>query len=182
MAKLISQVYGHALFCAAVESGNIDIVYEEAVFLKDVFKNNKDLISLMSAPGITKDEKLNIIKNIFNDKISNEVMGTIVTAIIKGRQNELSNIMDFVISEIKEHKKIGVAQVTSAFELDNNVKEQIKQKLLDTTNYNEIEIDYKVDAAIIGGLIIRIKDRVIDSSVSSKIEDIKRDLYKLQLK
>ena len=53
--------------------------------------------------------------------------------------------------------------------------------MLTTTGYLTFEMHFSVDAALIGGMIIRVGDRVVDSSVRSKLMDLSRDLMKLQL-
>lgn len=75
-----------------------------------------------------------------------------------------------MISRIKEYKNIGIAYVTSAFELSAAQKKEIEEKLLNTTGYAEMEMHYSTDAALIGGLVIRIDDRVVDSSVKRQLE------------
>uniref|UniRef100_UPI000A659F0E F0F1 ATP synthase subunit delta n=1 Tax=Clostridium sp. NkU-1 TaxID=1095009 RepID=UPI000A659F0E len=55
------------------------------------------------------------------------------------------------------------------------------EKLLNTTQYVEFEMDYQVDPSIIGGMVIRIGDRVVDSSIKAQIYDLRRSLLKLQL-
>ena len=65
----------------------------------------------------------------------------------------------------KEYKKIGTAYVTSAMELTLQQKQAVEQKLLDTTKYVQFEIHYTTDPALIGGMVIRIRDRVVDGSV-----------------
>ena len=57
----------------------------------------------------------------------------------------------------------------------------IAKKLIDTTSYNSFEIEYSIDKSLIGGMIIRVGDKVIDSTIKSKIENMSRDLYKIRL-
>ena len=72
--------------------------------------------------------------------------------------------------------------MTSAMELSEKQKENVKARLLETTEYEQFEMHYNVDAAIIGGMIIRIGDRVVDSSVKTKLEKLTRELSQIQLK
>ena len=65
--------------------------------------------------------------------------------------------------------------------LNDTQKKEVEKKLLDTTSYKEIEADYSVDETLIGGMVIRIGDRVVDSSVSNKIEELKRQLLKVRV-
>lgn len=66
-------------------------------------------------------------------------------------------------------------------ELDEQWKEKIREKLLGTTGYKELEISYQVDESLIGGMIIRLKDRVVDSSIKSQLERLKGQLEKISL-
>ena len=91
------------------------------------------------------------------------------------------HIYAYDLEAVREYRKIGKASVTSASELTVEQKQKIEKKLLDSTEYVEFIMDYKIDPSIIGGLIIRIGDRVVDSSIKSKIELMKKDLMKLQL-
>ena len=66
-------------------------------------------------------------------------------------------------------------------ELNEAQKSAVCAKLLETTSYREMEMHYQVDEALIGGMVIRIGDRVVDSSVATKLEELKRQLLKIQL-
>ena len=72
------------------------------------------------------------------------------------------------MAKVKEYKKIGTAQVTSPMELSGEWKARIKEKLLATTGYVEMEMTYAVDPALIGGLVIRIGDTVVVISASRR--------------
>ena len=52
---------------------------------------------------------------------------------------------------------------------------------METTGFVSLEMEYAVDESLLGGLVIRIGDRVVDSSIKTRLEEIRRDLMKLQL-
>ena len=60
-------------------------------------------------------------------------------------------------------------------------KEKVLSRLLVTTGYVDFEIDYIVDESLIGGMVIRIGDRVVDSSIKTKLDEFAKDLKKIQL-
>ena len=61
------------------------------------------------------------------------------------------------------------------------IKEKVENKLRETTDYVSFEINYIVDESLIGGMVIRIGDRVVDSSIKTKIDEIAKNLRKIQL-
>lgn len=181
MAKLVSKVYGDALFEATVENHSIDSVYEEVSALLAVFKDNSDLTGVLNHPKIVKEEKITIIKEIFSGRISEELMGFLTIIVEKGRQGDILSIFEYFIQSVKEYKKIGTAYVTAAVELKDAQKAQLLEKLLETTDYVAFEMNYAVDSSLIGGMVIRIGDRVVDSSIKTQLYELKRDLMKLQM-
>ena len=100
----------------------------------------------------------------------------------KGHFAEVMSVLDYFIEQTKEYKNIGTAYVTSALELSDAQKAAVEKRLLDTTKYVEFEMHYKVDADLIGGMVIRIGDRVVDGSIKNKLFDLTRELSKIQLK
>ena len=181
MAKLVSKVYGDALFQAAQEKNCLDAIYEEVLALQTVLEKNRELMQILTHPQVVKEEKLQIITNVFQGKVSDEMMGFLLTVVTKGRQNELTSIVGYFTGLVKEYKKIGTAYVTSAVELKDAQKAQIKEKLLATTQYVEFEMNYEVDPSLIGGMIIRIGDRVVDSSIKTQLYELKKQLMDVQL-
>lgn len=182
MAKLVSKTYGDALFEVAAESGSLDAYWEEAKSVKTAIDENQELFKLMSHPKIVKEEKVKIIEDIFAGKISGELVGLLKMIVEKDHFEEVDAVLEYFDSRVKEFKNIGTAYVTTAMELSDAQKAAVEKRLLETTKYVKFEMHYAVDSAIIGGMIIRIGDRVVDSSVRTKLYDLTRELSKIQLK
>ena len=181
MAKLVSKVYGDALLEAALEHGELDSLYEEAAALVEIWKENPELSALLENPKVSKEEKQETLDRIFADRISRDMHGFLTTVVEKGRHREIPSILEYFISLVKEQKKIGMADIASAVALSDAQKDQIKEKLLATTQYAEFEINYTVDPSLIGGLVIRIGDRVVDSSIKTQLRELSKELMKIQL-
>ena len=181
MAKLISKTYGEALFELAVEENKIDAFLEEVVAVQKALQDNPELDKLLNHPKISKEEKTKVMENIFKGRISDEVTGFLTLIISKERSKELDAILQYFIQRVKEEKGIGTAYVSTAVPLNEIQKAQVEEKLLATTSYQKMEMIYTVDESLIGGMVIRIKDRVVDSSIKTKLSEIKKQLYKIQL-
>ena len=71
--------------------------------------------------------------------------------------------------------------MASALPLTGDQKANIIRRLLDTTKYEQFEMNYSVDKSLIGGVVIRIGDRVVDSSIKTKLYELSKDLRKIQV-
>lgn len=181
MAKLISKTYGDALFELAVEENKVDILLEEIQQLQKILIENEDFGRLMNHPKVIKEEKIEVARNVFEGRISEELLGFLTIIISKDRYKEIDQILEYFVAKVKEYKGIGIATVTTAAPLKEEQCKRIEQKLLDTTKYKSMEIHYRLDASLIGGMVIRIGDRVVDSSVSTKLNELQRSLLKVQI-
>ena len=181
MAKLISKTYGDALFELAIEEDKIDALLEEIEQLRQVLSKNEDFGRLMNHPKVIKEEKIQVARNVFEGRMSDELLGFLVIIISKDRYRDIDAILDYFISEVKKYKGIGVATVTTAVPLREEQCRKIEQRLLDTTSYTTMEMNYMLDKSLIGGMVIRIGDRVVDSSISTKLNELQKDLLKVQI-
>lgn len=181
MAKLVSKVYGDALFETAMEKERMDVIYEEVVSLVPVLEGNPELMALLNNPRVVKEEKVSIIHQVFSGRVTEGLMGFLTIVVEKDRQNDLLPVFDYFIRRVKEFKRIGAASVVSAVELSEEQKERLREKLLASTDYVMFEMDYQVDPALIGGMVIRIGDRVVDSSIRTRLYEMKKELLQLQM-
>lgn len=181
MAKLVSKVYGDALFERVVEDGTVDAMYGEVSAVRQAVLDNEELLKLLNHPKVDNDEKVAIIEKIFKGRVSDNLCGLLVQMVKKCRQNELVPVFDYFISVVKEYKKIGVAEVSSASELTENQKERLVGRLKETTGYQSFEMHYHVDKSLIGGMKLQIGDRVVDSSIRTKLEHMSRSLLNVQV-
>ena len=181
MAKLVAKTYGDALFTLALDENKTDALYEEVTDLQDILKSNPELKALMNHPKITRDEKLKVVEDVFKGRLDDELTGFLVLLLKKDRYSELDAILEYFTAKVKEYKGIGVAYVTSAVELKDSQKDEIKNKLLSTTDYRQMEMHYVVDKDVIGGVVIRLGDKVVDSSIRTRLENIKKELHQVQI-
>ena len=181
MAKLVSKTYGDALFAVASEENRIDEFYEAAKVVSEILRTSEEFGQLMNHPGIVKEEKVKIVEEAFGAKVPKEIVGLMTLMVSKGRFSQMLSAFDYFENLVKEEKKIGEADVTTAVSLDAKQKEKVEQRLLATTKYESFEMNYQVDESLIGGMIVRIGDRVVDSSVKTKLQDLTRQLRQIQV-
>lgn len=186
MAKLVSKTYGEALFQIILEKeeaspGSGEELFRETKALWDILEENPEFDDFMKHPGIAKTEKLSVVDKVFQTRVSPELYEFLKIVVTKDRYKELPAILEYVSEKIREYQKIGVAYVSTAVELSDSQKAQVQKRLLETAPYEKMEVHYAVEPDLIGGMVIRIGDRVVDTSVKSRLNDLTKQLLQIQL-
>ena len=136
---------------------------------------------MLSHPKIVKEEKMRILETAFKGRISEDMMGFLLVIVKKDRYRDIMSVLDYMIGRMKKKEGIGSLQVASAFELSEGQKKDIVDRMKELTDYREFEVDYEIDEGLIGGLVLRLDDRVIDSSIRTKLQTMGKSLSKIQL-
>ena len=181
MAKLVSKTYGDALFELSLEEKKEDLLFDEAKTFLEVIKKDDELVKFMKHPKIVKEDKIKTGKNIFDKHFSKEFAGFLLVLVQKDRFSEVEKTLEYFIGRMKEYKKIGVAYVSTAKALSDVQKEKVEKRLLETTDFETIEMNYTVDESLLGGMVIRIGDRVVDTSIKNKLRELSKQLSALQV-
>ncbi len=181
MGKLVKTVYGDALFEFAKENDCVREWMKEISMIKKILKENPDFCQIMEHPRINKDEKVKLVETVFENKVSKPLLGFLVLVAEKNHFQQLNDMFDYFEGCYRNHYNMGIAKVMTPLELSKEQKERIHNRLLETTAYDTIELEYEVDASLLGGIVIRMDDRVVDGSVRNKLYAMTRELEKLQL-
>lgn len=201
MARLVSKIYGEALFDFAKEEGQLEKMYEEALDIIEVFTATDETSDFLSNPKVNTEEKVSFIRELFINKLwaspiakvfrffnininkgeNPKILDFLSIVIRKGRQKEIVPILKHFAHLTLSDKNIGEASVVSASELSDSKKKELEQKLIDTTRYDKFIVDYKVDKDLIAGLKIKVDDKVFDKTYKTKIFDISKSLRGLKL-
>ncbi|OOO00227.1 MAG: ATP synthase F1 subunit delta [Epulopiscium sp. Nele67-Bin004] len=180
MAQLVNSRYATALFDIAKEQDKVTDFEKEAITLVEILKAETDFIAALSHPSILQDEKIKLVMNVFEGRASDEFVGLMVTTIRKGRQSLIIEILEQFIEMAKVHRGLLLATVTSAIPLEKEQLAQI-QKNIETSTKSEVELTTVVDSDILGGIIIRVGDKVVDGSIRGQLQSLKTNLNNLRL-
>ena len=176
MAELIEKTYGQALFDLSLEEDRVSEYAEEMRIIKTAIAENPEFMVLLNHPQISREDKIEVIRNCLDGRASDSVTGFFVTVIQAGRQQFIQGMIEYFLDAVRKYQRIGVADVTSACALSDAQKAAVEKRLLETTDNVAVEINYQVDPEIIGGLIIRMGDKVADNSIRTKINTLTKAL------
>lgn len=122
-----------------------------------------------------------MVEQVFRGRVSDDLTEFLKIVVTKERYGSLEAIFAYFTELVRESEKMGTAYVSTAVELTEAQKQAVKNKLLATTSYQTFDVYYHVDPTLIGGMVIRVGDRVVDSSIRTKLEDMKKQLLNIQL-
>ena len=170
---LISDRYASALYELAVEKKLVDAVLGDLENLKKILLDNKELSLVIKSPLISSPDKLNIFESLLKKINANELTNTFIKVIEKNKRfsNLTSIIVQFININSQKRGNI-LADITSADELKDDQKNNITNQLK-TILGDKLSLSFDVDKNIMGGLIVKVGSKMIDTSLANKINKLK---------
>lgn len=180
MAGLISKRYAEALFQLALEKNCVDKYSDEIKLIYDTLTSDSEILRMLNHPQISSDKKLDILTTVFKDSVDGNIIGLLSIVFRKNREKELIDILDTFLNKVLDYKGIVTAIVESAAALKESKLNEIKEKLSSKLN-KQVEIEAKVVPELIGGLKISVCGHVIDNTVKSQLDAMKKTLLATRL-
>lgn len=143
--------------------------------VSEILETSQDLRLTLENPTVSEEVKSQIIEEVFKNEVHPQVVSFLKVLIDKNRFSEFSQIKADYEIKLDDVNKIQAVEITSAVELSEEYRERILQKLGEKLQKN-IRPNWKVDENIIAGLIYRINDNVIDTSIKSKLDKLNNNL------
>lgn len=143
--------------------------------VSEILETSQDLRLTLENPTVSEEVKSQIIEEVFKNEVHPQVVSFLKVLIDKNRFSEFSQIKADYEIKLDDVNKIQAVDITSAVELSEEYRERILQKLSEKLQKN-IRPNWKVDENIIAGLIYRINDNVIDTSIKSKLDKLNKNL------
>lgn len=164
----------------AVESNQLDAVRVDMKTIQQVCEQNHDFVLFLKSPVIKTDKKIDVLKSVFEGKISNISLSFINLITSKKREAIIPEIASAFDEQYKLNKNIFTAVVTSAVGLDAATKQKVLD-LIKTQMHGEVELVEKIDANAIGGFILKIGDKQIDKTVARQLSNLRKELTNKRL-
>ncbi|AJQ92797.1 F0F1 ATP synthase subunit delta [Gynuella sunshinyii] len=170
----LARPYAKAAFEAAQAAKTLEQWSESLATLSAVTQQEK-VLELISNPSLTASQKAQVIQGVCGEET--KVISTLITTLAENRRLELCPGIAALFEEFKaELEKSVEVQVTSAFELTADQEKSLTEKLT-TKLGRDVKLVTSVDNSIIGGVIIRTNDMVIDGSVTGKLAKLAEAMY-----
>jgi F-type H+-transporting ATPase subunit delta len=170
----IAEVYSRALFEVAKEQGKLDEVREQLGQFADAVAEQRDLQVFLFSPYFSAEEKKEGLSRTVEgaDEI---VMNTLQLLIDKHRMPALFRIRRQLDKLWEEENRLLPVQLTSAIELDEGTVKQVRDAIAEQTD-RRIDLKTHVDPDILGGIVLRVGNSILDASIRNRLEQLRRQV------
>ena len=169
--------YAKSLLGLAEDRNKLEELKTDFESFQELCNSNRDFVNFLKNPIIPNLKKWTILKKIFKGKLNDESILFLEIVTRKGRESILPEISKAFIDMYLELKGIVQAQVTTAIPMDQGLKDEFTLILKDIVGKDKkVDLDEKIDERIIGGYKLLVGDKLLDSSISSKLKDLRHKL------
>ncbi|MES2731781.1 MAG: ATP synthase F1 subunit delta [Bacteroidota bacterium] len=168
----VASRYAKSLLDLAKEQGVVEQVHEDMQFFARACEENRSLMLALKSPVVKHQQKLAILKDIFEKRVSAITFSIFNIITNKNREAILYALAKEFHRQYNEFKKIQPALVTTTFPIDEAMRVHFKKMVTETTG-KQAELEEKVDADLVGGFILKVGDWQIDESLRSRLQGLK---------
>ena len=165
----VSLRYAGALMTAAEEGKTIDGIGKDLDTLARVLNASPDLRRMLASPVVPPDKKIAVFRELFRGNLGNGTMEFLEFLVTKNREAHLAGIIEEFRALRDEKLGIVSVDVTSAVEFTPSQEKDLQNELERYTR-KKVRVRIAVDAAIKGGLVVRVGDTVLDASIRRQLE------------
>ena len=172
----IAQVYARSLFEVAKEHDKLDVVRDQLDELADALNDSRDLQVFLFSPYFSTDEKKEGLRKAVEDG-DEALMNFLDLLLEKHRMPAIFRIRREYDDLWEEENRLLPIQVTSAIELDDSTVKQIGDTIGEQTG-QRIDLTSEVDPDILGGIVLRVGNSVLDASIRNRLEQLRKQVAK----
>jgi len=167
--------YANAIFALANAEGELERVEDELLTVAQAVEGSAELRSALTDPRLPVDRKQAIIDGIIGGRSSSLTVGVVQLIVAQGHAAELPAIAKAFLEVAAASRQKALAEVRSAVPLDDETVKRLAAALSHATD-RDVEVKVIVDPSVIGGVVARVGDTVIDGSIARRVDSLRQAL------
>lgn len=171
----IASRYSRSLIDLATEAGSLDQVKADMELVHGTCVESKELLNLLKNPVVKAADKKAVIGKVFKD-VSQLSMSMLNFMVDKRREDSIPTMAEQFVAAYDRIKGISKATVVSASPLSQESMDRIRTYVQGLVGNTQLLLHNEIDASIIGGVVIRHEDRLLDMSVARELREIRKEL------
>lgn len=164
--------YARALFDVVRAEGELDRVEDELYRFGKILEANNELKQALGDQSIDRIQREKILQDLLEEKVSQHTLGLLTFIVGQGRARQLPQILDQLSRLAAESRNSVVAEVRTAVPLDESQRKALGESLSKATG-KKVEVKAIVDPSVLGGVVAKIGDTVIDGTIRSRLQELK---------
>lgn len=161
--------YAQAIFQIAEAEGALDVVGDELYRFARAVEQQSELRDALTDPGLPAERKKAVLGDLLGERASRHTVSILGFLVDQGRARDLSRIIEELARVAAERRNRALAEVRSAIPLDEGQRARLAEALERATG-KKVELKVLVDPSVVGGLVARVGDQVIDGTVRRRLE------------
>lgn len=171
----VARRYARALFELAQEKGLLDQVEKELEMVAEMIRTNLKLRWVMNDVMTSPEVKSRLIEELFKGKVSDLVLRFLLVVVRKRREAYIPEMYRAYVDLANEARGIVEVEVRSAVPLDEEIARNLEQKLVARLG-KRVKFQTQVAPELIGGLVVRVDDTLMDGSVRTRLARMRERL------
>ena len=162
--------YAGALYDLASEAKAVDALLADFETLSKLFEDNKEMAALIASPVLSRQEQTRAMTAVLEKAGAHELSVKFIGAVAQnGRLFALPRILTNFADLVAQKRGQISAEVVSAVALDKKRQKQVQEIVAKIAGSEKLSLAMRVDPSLIGGLVVRIGSRMIDTSIKTKL-------------
>jgi F-type H+-transporting ATPase subunit delta len=170
-----TDAYAAALFEIAKAEGSLDTVEDELFKVARTVEANDDLRSTLLDVAVPIDRRVAVVESLLGGRVSPITTALVSFVVAAGRSRNLPEIIDKLVARAAEERHEAVAEVRTAYPLDDAHLQGLADALGRATG-KHVSVKVVIDPSVMGGVVARIGDTVIDGSIRHRLDQLRESL------
>ncbi|PZX59693.1 F-type H+-transporting ATPase subunit delta [Algoriphagus ratkowskyi] len=169
----VASRYAKSIMELSLEKGRLEEVHADFQRLTALADSNYELKLVLKNPVVNSDKKLNVLKALFAKGADPLTMTFFEIISRKNREEILLDVAKEFENQYNLHMSIQVAEVTTTFAIDDKLRKEFSDVVREISGKKTVQLVEKINPDLIGGYILKVNDRQLDESLSSKLRQLK---------
>jgi F-type H+-transporting ATPase subunit delta len=170
---ILARRYAKAIFSVGQEQGKYEEYNDALAGIADLFVSTPKVVDALTNPLYPMDVREKVMTGMIGSMEVDSVMGNFLSLLVQKKRAEiLPEIAEAYKTMVDEEKNISHGSVISAVELDDELRQNV-QATLEKLTGKKVELTANVDPSIIGGIIAKVGDLVLDGSIKTQLAGLK---------
>jgi F-type H+-transporting ATPase subunit delta len=172
LSEQVSERYAGAFLDLGKSQSLVDQLGEDATLILAVLAQTPEFLGFLQSPVLKSEAKKSTLTAAFKEKVHPFTLNFLQILVDRRRIFYMDSILRRYLDLLRAYRKITLAEVTSAGPLTPEQEQSIRERVIKMSGSSNVELNIRVDPRLLGGMIVRVGDKVIDASLKGQLRKL----------